>query len=262
MNIVLPFRGNRFIHGNSLKILQKLPNNFVDVIITDPPYNVMKKRNLTFKNRGDIIQDAAFDHFQTKKIYLEFLESWISLAFHKLKENGSVYIFIADEFLSDLIEICVKSGFKRKSTIVWHKTNPAPQITKSGYISSTELLFHCTKGEPFFNFISEDERMHNFIETPICMGKERLKDEKGKTVHPTQKPISVIRWILDRSAEQGYVVLDLFAGVATTNDACARFGCHCIGIELNQRYWFYGNERMKKIIPLVKTRQMILGRKT
>lgn len=79
--------------------------------------------------------------------------------------------------------------------------------------------------------------MHNFIEAPVCGGKERLVDSKGRTLHPTQKPEAIIRHLLDISSNRGDVVFDGFAGVGTTGKVAKDRGRKFIGIEQEKPYF-------------------------
>ncbi|NDK08859.1 hypothetical protein EOM39_06490 [Candidatus Gracilibacteria bacterium] len=79
--------------------------------------------------------------------------------------------------------------------------------------------------------------MHNFIESGICMGGERIKDKNGKTLHPTQKPISILKHLIEISSDEGDIVLDPFMGVGSTGEACKQLNRQFIGIELDKTYY-------------------------
>jgi site-specific DNA-methyltransferase (adenine-specific)/modification methylase len=82
--------------------------------------------------------------------------------------------------------------------------------------------------------------MHNFIETPICMGNERLKEPK----HPTQKPLKVMRRLIEIASNSGDTVLDPFAGVGSTGVAALELGRNFIGMELEPSYFHASVERL------------------
>ena len=79
--------------------------------------------------------------------------------------------------------------------------------------------------------------MHNFIESPICGGKERLVDSKGNTLHPTQKPERILQHFLEISSNRGDTVLDCFAGVGSTGAVAKKLGRKFIGIEQDPTYF-------------------------
>ncbi|WP_457559079.1 DNA-methyltransferase [Candidatus Harpocratesius sp.] len=242
---------NQILLGNALEIIPKFPNKSIDLVVTDPPFYIMTKSNIKFKHRADIIQNAHFDHFQTYDEFLEFTDSWIKSLEPKLKDNASMYIFFGAQYISDLIRITEKYGFRYKGILVWHKTNPAPKIRKSGYLSSTELILFIVKGNPTFNFLGQ-KKMHNLIETPICQRPERLlncePNSKGKfkTLHPTQKPEKLIKKLIIVSSNPNQIVCDPFAGTGTVNIVCKKLERYCIGIEINKKFYQAAFNRLKE----------------
>ena len=84
--------------------------------------------------------------------------------------------------------------------------------------------------------------MHNFIESPICMGKERIKEPK----HPTQKPISVLEHIIKIASNENDIVFDPFMGVGSTGNAALNLGRRFIGIELEKEYYEATVKRLSK----------------
>ncbi len=247
------FEKNMIIHGDCIQILSELPDHIIDLVITDPPFNVMNKEDLKFTHRADIKQGVDFDQFSSYEAYLEFTEKWIKILVDKMKQNSSMYVFFAVQYITDLMNICLNHGLKYKGVLIWHKTNPAPKIRKSGYVSSTESILFMIKGKPIFNFLGQN-KMHNLIETPICMGNERLKDTtkktkngKNPTLHPTQKPLELYKHLISVSSKENDLVCDPFAGTGTANIACRFLNRFCIGIELNQSYVLHAEKRLREV---------------
>ena len=123
--------------------------------------------------------------------------------------------------------------------MVWHKTNPAPKLRKAGFLNSCELICCMWNKGHTWNFGKQNE-MHNFIESPICMGNERLKDPK----HPTQKPLVVMRKLVELASKPGDVILDPFAGVGSTGVAALELGRRFIGIDAEEDYVKAGRKRL------------------
>ncbi|MFO8019962.1 MAG: DNA methyltransferase [Promethearchaeia archaeon] len=248
---------NTIIHGDCLDIIPKLPEHSIDLIITDPPFNVMNKTDLKFKHRADITQKVSFDQFESYPAYLEFTEKWIKEISVKMKQDSSIYVFFAVQFITDLMKICLSYDMKYKGVLIWHKSNPAPKIRKSGYLSSTEAILFMVRGNPPFHFLGQN-KMHNLITTPICMGEERLRQEISEyasdsnekevhTLHPTQKPMALYEHLLKVSSNQGDLVLDPFAGTGTANAACRKLNRFCIAIEKNEKYVQSAKKRLTRI---------------
>jgi site-specific DNA-methyltransferase (adenine-specific)/modification methylase len=243
---------NQIIHGNCLDILPQLPEHSLDLVITDPPFNIMNKSNIKFKDRTDIKQKAAFDRFDSYEAYLSFTKEWLERLAPKMKDNSSLYVFFAMQYITDLMRICLELNMKYKGILIWHKSNPAPKIRKTGYVSSTEAVLFMVKGKPTFHFLGQNE-MHNLIETPICMGNERLKNKAKKnktgnfaTLHPTQKPIAIYEHFVKISSNPDDLICDPFAGTGTLNVACRQLRRNCVSIECNETYYRYAVRRLKK----------------
>jgi site-specific DNA-methyltransferase (adenine-specific)/modification methylase len=94
-----------------------------------------------------------------------------------------------------------------------------------------------------WNFSKQNE-MHNFIESPICMGNERLKTPK----HPTQKPLSILKQIIKIASNENDLVLDMFMGVASTGVAAVDLNRRFIGIEIDDTYYEACEKRMQGTI--------------
>ncbi|MBD3255471.1 MAG: hypothetical protein GF383_10280 [Candidatus Lokiarchaeota archaeon] len=245
------YKGNEILKGNCLDVLPQLPDQVFDLVITDPPFNVLNKDDLKFEHRTDIKQEVDFDQFESHEDYLQFTGEWVKLVVNKMKEDSSLYVFFAVQYITDLMNICLDHGLKYKGVLIWHKTNPAPKIRKSGYVSSTESVLFMVKGTPTFHFLGQN-KMHNLIETPICMGNERLKDKTKKnktgnfaTLHPTQKPEELYEHFVTVSSNPQDLICDPFAGTGTANVACRKLNRYCVGIELNEKYANYARERLK-----------------
>ena len=123
--------------------------------------------------------------------------------------------------------------------MVWHKTNPVPNIRKSSFLNSCELIVCLWNKGHTWNFTKQNE-MHNFIESPICMGTERLKNPK----HPTQKPVKILKHIIKIASNPNDVVLDMFMGVGSTGVAAKMLDRRFIGIEIDEEYFNAAKKRI------------------
>ena len=231
---------NKIIQGNALNILPKISDNYIDMILTDPPYIISQKglkidrtkiENRSLRRSGKRSKELNYDfgewdHFNSKEEFLEWTESWVKECFRLLKDTGNFVSFFSKSEISYFEDILNKYGHVRQ-TIVWHKTNPVPQIFKVGFMSSVEFMSWATKqkgAKHTFNY--KLGQHHNFIETPICMGKVRKR-------HPTQKPLKVIKWLIKYLSNKNDIILDPFIGSGTTAVACIKLNRRFIGIDLN-----------------------------
>jgi len=132
-------------------------------------------------------------------------------------------------------------GFQFRKVIHWHKTNPFPAIyTRKMYSNSMEMLVHFSKGSPKTWNNKHVNEMHNFIQSPICMGKERSK-------HKTQKPLKVCLPFIEISSNEDDLVLDPFMGSGSTAVACKMLNRKYIGYELSEDFFHIANSRLDEI---------------
>jgi len=232
------------IQGDTFKVLPNIKHK-IDAVIVDPPYNTANKNTKVLKGRKARSSDfGKWDYF-TDNDYLNFTENWLKLTLPILKENGNLLIFSKLEYVSDIKKIYEKLGFKHHGTIIWHKTNPAPQIRKNGLLSSCEAILWATNGfdnkkiSYTFNFLKQNE-MHNFIQTPICMGNER-------TAHPTQKPKKVLSHLIKIFTNEKDLILDCFAGSGTLAEVADELKRNSINIENDADYFKIMKNRLKSI---------------
>ena len=229
-------RARQFIvPSDCLDVFSRLPENTFDAIITDPPYGTAHKDIKVLKGRKPICMDfGKWDYFSDDD-FTRFSAAWLEEAARVLKPLGNLVIFTKLERLETVRRLYELVGFKHHSTILWHKTNPPPKVRKTGFLSACEGLLWSTNGfnrervSYTFNFLSQKE-MHNFIETPICMGRERLK-------HPTQKPLKVFEWLLKIFTNEHDLVLDCFAGTGSLAEAAKKLNRSSFSIESDKTYF-------------------------
>jgi site-specific DNA-methyltransferase (adenine-specific)/modification methylase len=157
-----------------------------------------------------------------------------------LSPCGNIFIFTSYNMIGKWHEV-YDSEFDTFQFMVWHKTNPVPNIRRSSFLNSCELIICMWNKGHTWNFSRQNE-MHNFIECPICMGRERVKAPK----HPTQKPLPVLKQIIKIASKENDIVLDMFMGVASTGVAARELNRRFIGIEIDEAYFHASEDRMKQ----------------
>lgn len=214
-----------------LEYLRQIPDNFVDLVVTDPPYNVSQPKNMHYKRINVVKNFGDWDFgFDSKPVLKELKRV--------LKPNGQIYVFCSTKQIPEYMEIFEKDWFFR-NLLVWSKTNPAPRLSKTNFVFANEYILYAIneKGKPSystFNFSRQPEMKNIFI-TSALQGKERLK-ENGKAIHPTQKPLSILKRLIEISSNKGDIVLDPFMGVGSTAVASKDLGRMFMGCELDEKY--------------------------
>lgn len=216
--------------GDSLELLQNIPSKSVDLILTDPPYNVSKKNNFKTMGRSGIDfgnWDYDFDQL-----------SWIEKVSEKVSDNGSIIIFNGWKNLGDIAQQLEESGFVVKDILRWVKDNPMPRNRDRRYIVDAEYAIWAVKKKSKWTFNRLNENYDRpEMKYPIVSGKE-------KTTHPTQKPLKLMNELVTRHSNVGDVVLDLFMGSGTTGVAYRKLNRKFIGIELDEGYFEIAKNRI------------------
>lgn len=261
---------NNIYLGNCIEIMEKeIEKSSIDLIYADPPYNLSGKALALINNKTGGPFYKMNEDWDTWKYedYLIFTESWIGKSWRVLKPTGSLYISSTYHNVAEIIFIAKKIGFRLNNIITWFKTNAMPNITKRTFTHSTEHVCWFVKGNNWkFNYEKLKEiNPHrtkegkakqlrdfiDFIELPLVQGRERLKRQDGRAIHPTQKPEELIKLIIIASSDENDLVLDPFLGTGTTGVVAAILKRRWIGIEINEEYFkvaykrIFGNEEVK-----------------
>jgi len=214
--------------------LAGLAEDSIDLILTDPPYNLgpYSTGNLELSWRKDFNNDVAdwdrdFDPADWRDEFLRVL-----------KPTGNLFAFTSYNMLGRWHAV-FDPLFDTFQFMVWHKTNPPPKLRRAGFLNSCELIVCAWNKGHTWNFTKQSE-MHNFIEAPLCMGRERLKEPH----HPTQKPLRVLRRLVELASNPGDVVLDPFMGVGSTGVAAVELGRSFIGFEIDGDYHAAAERRL------------------
>lgn len=237
---------------NSLELLKDIKSNSVDCIITDPPYNISQegkdigRKNLnsnSFKRNSNIKLDFGEWNKKTENDYYNFTKEWFNECTKILKPKGWVYIFFSKERIGYFTDprngLFVSNGIFVKTIISWHKTNPAPSFRKMNYLSSVEFIAVGSKGNSKIPNFLEQKNMHNFFETPNA-------SIYGKTEHPTEKPLKLIKWLIEVGSNKNDTIFDPFMGSGTTGVASKLLHRNFIGFEIDKNYFKIAKERIDK----------------
>ena len=227
------------ICGDSKEVISRIPDNTIDFVLTDPPYNIGKysRGNIPLQGRSAMNNDIALWD------WVDFNpEDWAEEFVRILKPTGNLFIFTSYNQIGRW-HSCLDSRFDTTNFMIWHKTNPAPKIFKAGFLNSCEMIFTCWNKKHTWNFTTQSE-MHNFIESPICMRPERLSNPK----HPAQKPLSILKKMIEIASNVDDIVFDPFMGVGSVGVAALELCRKFIGVEIDRIYFDAAKERIEKMI--------------
>lgn len=236
----------QLIHGDFYEEVKKIADGSIDLILTDPPFNIANEREFNLEGRNNRSQDfGEWDKHEAETEFRSLFFTWATEWKRILRDQGSGYVFCSYRYVSYLHDVLVEAGLNVKGMITWYKTNPGPQIEHVAFRNSCEHILFFIKGKSghTFNWQGENE-MHDHISTPICTGKERLVDAKGEVLHPTQKPISVLKHLMEISSNRGDTVFDGFSGAGSTGAAAKELKRKFIGIEKDPTYFVAMQRRL------------------
>ncbi|HHU46892.1 MAG TPA: site-specific DNA-methyltransferase [Bacteroidales bacterium] len=254
---------NKIYKGDCIEVINKnIDINSIPLIFADPPYNLSGssldlKNNTTGGAFYKVNEDwDTFDYGD----YVKFTVNWLQAVHNILTANGSLYISCTQHNIGEILVKAKKLGFKLNNILTWYKVNAMPNITKRTYTHSTEFVCWFVKGKNWiFNYDEvkkfnphktkegENKQMRDFLDfvkLPIVQGKERLRGENGRALHPTQKPEKLLELIIRASSNENDIVLDPFFGTGTTGVVAQRLNRNWIGIENNADYIKMAKKRL------------------
>jgi site-specific DNA-methyltransferase (adenine-specific)/modification methylase len=226
------------VQGDCFDLIKEIKTDTVDLILTDPPYNLAKHStgNIKFDWREDVNNDIA--EWDKKDIEPDKIADEL---IRVLKPDGNLFVFCSYNLIGKWYD-ALDHKFDATNFFVWHKKNPVPKFFKNGFLNSCEIILCCWNKKHKWNFSNQKE-MHNFFETPICSRPERLQNPK----HPAQKPVQLLEHIIKIASNEIDTVFDPFMGVASTGVAALKNNRKFIGIELMEEYFDASVNRLSSV---------------
>lgn len=232
----------KIILGDSIEYMKKIETNTIDVIIADPPYNLGKD----YGNNKD---------YKEIDEYLEFSRSWLKEATRILKEEGTIYVFMGNRFISYIYMILEKElNFKFNSWITWFYTQGIGK--KKGFSPRHDDVLMFTKTKKFkFNldnirvpqkYYRKRNNMRGANPGNVWEFSHVHYCQENRMPHPTQKPEGIIERMVLASSDEKDTILDPFGGSGTTARVCQNLNRQCFSIELNPEYVELTHIRLKE----------------
>ena len=247
---------NKTLNGDVLKMLEFVPDNFADLIIIDPPYNLTKNFNgFKFNSRSD----ESFD---------EYLETWFPQVCKKIKPNGSLYM-CGDWKCTSSLQRAIEKELSILNRITWQREKG--RGAKSNWKNGMEDIWFAVKNPKDYYFDVESVKMKRKVIAPYKVdGKPKDWDQSEdgnfritypsnfwddisipfwsmpeNTDHPTQKPEKLYAKLILASSKPGDIVFDPFLGSGTTSVVAKKLGRNYCGIEMNQEYCLWTEKRLQ-----------------
>jgi len=213
--------------GDCLELMKNIPSESVNLVITDPPYNISRKNNFTTMGRSGI-DFGEWD--KNSDIF-----SYIKESHRLLNKNGSFITFGAWKKLGNISEFAESIGFVAKDMIRLKKTNPMPRNRERRYIIDFEcgICFVMPNSKWTFNRQDPNYQRPEFV----------CSIDKG--LHPTQKPLRLMEELVKIHSNERDIILDCFAGSGTTLLAAKNLNRQFIGIEKEEKYYNIAKKRLE-----------------
>lgn len=210
----------RLIYDDCMEVMKSIPNESIDLIVTDPPYLINYKSHWCYSKV--ITGDNDYD----------LIEKSIHEMYRVLKNNAAAYVFCSPKKIDYFMRCCYNAGFTIKNSIVWVKNNWTSGDLKGAYGQQYEIILLLNKGRRCFNgkrlsdvwFFDRVAFQHQF--------------------HPNEKPVKLLEQCILKHSDEGNIILDPFMGSGSTGIACIRTGRRFLGIEKDMDYFLIAKQRI------------------
>lgn len=209
--------------STSQSVLKRIPQEWkIKLILTDPPYGVdYVGSKAGFEQFEHAHKSIANDHIQTDEAYKKFTTNWLSVVKERLLEKNSFYIFNSDKMIFSLKTALDATELKLSQLLIWIKNTSV--IGRLDYQPQHELIAYGWFGTHKF-LKSKDKSVILYPKT------------KKNSLHPTMKPLGLLRRLILNSTKIGDIVYDPFGGSGSTLIACEQTKRKCLMVELDIQY--------------------------
>jgi DNA modification methylase len=239
---------NKVILGNAFNVLRKFPSEIFDMVFIDPPYFLqLPKKELRRWKVKTIVEgvDDDWDKFSSFEEYDNFIKNLLIEVKRVMKPNATIWVIGTYHNIYRIGKIMQDLGYWILNDVIWVKTNPMPNWLGVRFTNSTETLIWAVKDKSVKKYTFNKEYAKKFgigriganvWLLPICQGEERIRDESGKKLHSTQKPIELLKRVILTSTKEGDIILDPLSGTGTTGYVARALKRDFVMIEVNLKY--------------------------
>ena len=219
--------------GDCLELMKEIPNGSIDLILTDPPYKVTSRGSAG--NSGGMLQKKinksgmVFKHNDIEP------KDYAPLFYRILKDGSHCYVMCNHTNLINMLNVFTQNGFHFIKSLIWNKGN---KIMGQYYMSQFEYILFFRKGK--------GKKINNCGTSDILfVQNKKTKDENGNNIHDTEKPIELMKILIENSSNENELIFDPFVGVGSTCLAAINTNRHYIGFELDENYFEIAKKRIE-----------------
>lgn len=240
---------NTLYIGNNLDLFKQIPDNSIDFIFADPPYNMQIKNTNGLSRFGKSmyfgVMQESWDQFANLADYDTFSLNWLKECFRVLKPTGILVVIGSFQNIFRLGYHIQNLNGWILNDIVWNKPNAMPNFSGVRLANAHETLIVCVKDKKAkhtFNYhtmkyLNHNKQKRSVWDINTCIGTERLKTADGKKLHTTQKPEELLANLILAYTKKGDLVLDPFAGTSTTLAMAKKYQRNYLGFEQDAQYY-------------------------
>lgn len=236
MRRVILIKTYRIIHGDAYQEIKKIPDNSIDLILTDPPYDIPISKK---KIEGTAMTKSYMSLMQelTNAGITNSIDYNILNDFVRVMKTINIYIWCNKKQIPYYLDFFVNKHMCKYEILVWIKSNPIP-CYGNNYLNDKEYCLYFRKNKKIHTTYDSG---HTYWITPTN------KKDKKMYGHPTIKPQAIIEDLILNSSDIGDIVFDPFLGSGTTAAASLKLGRRCIGIESNLNYYSISEKRVAQV---------------
>lgn len=268
-NVSIKVSSDYISNSDCIQGMKSLPEKCVDIIISDPPYNLSKSSDWKWDNSirlsgmgGDWnITNENWDNMSLDD-YFNFTFAWLSETKRILKPTGSMWIFGTYHNIGIINVVCQMLGIEIINEVIWYKKNAFPNLSGRRLTASHEniLWVHSGGKKRNYHFAYEYSKNGDFscdelksagkqMRTVWSLSNNKKPEELKYGKHPTQKPIKILTRMIKLSSQPGDILLTPFAGTGSECVAAKITGRHYIGFEVEKEYCKIAEKRLKNVEP-------------
>lgn len=220
-------------NADTLLLLKDIPSESIDLVVTDPPYKMTARGN--HGNTGGMLAKKitmdgnVFDHNDIS------ISDYANDLYRVLKDGSHCYVMTNHVNLIEMLNTMTDVGFHFIKSLIWDKGN---KIMGRFYMSQFEyiLFFRKGKGVQINNCGTSDI---------LSFPNKKLKGEDGSNLHDTEKPVELMKVLIENSSKPNDIILEPFMGIGSTCIACKQSGRRYIGCEIDKKYFDIATKRLQ-----------------
>ena len=202
---------NEIVNMDWKEAIKQVSDKSIDLVVTDPPYGMKFQSNRRKVQHKSIQNDDNLD----------WLESWVVELKRVCKDEAHLYIFCSWHNI-DLFKQIVGAYFNVKNILIWEKYNKGMGDLEGDYAPKYEMILFCSNGS---------KKLNGGRDANILKAKRT-----GNENHPTEKPVNLISYLIEKSSNENDIILDTFAGSFSTAQACKQKNRNFICFEIEEEY--------------------------